>query len=358
MSTTAALLPETAPFSPDQIRSLNAAFGTATREQRTWLAGFLAGVDVGAGTAPQMPIAPAAAPQVKTQLTLLYASESGNAEGFAAAAKKVAAKQGFDARVVDMADVDLSVLETAKNVVIYAATWGVGDPPERAQDFYAALMSDAAPRLEHLKFAVLGLGDSAYVDFCETGKRIDARLEALGAKRASPRIDLDLDFAKAAKAWTADALDALKPADAEGSTVVHVAFPQAGEIGEFEDGYTEDAPLEAGIIERVNLNGTGSTRETWHVELATDVPGFRYLPGDSIGVVPQNDPDVVAQVMEAAGVADDAQLRAHLTTKADITTLSVPLMAKYATLTGREDVTRLADDRDAARSFIADRQIV
>ncbi|MEO0670953.1 MAG: flavodoxin domain-containing protein, partial [Pseudomonadota bacterium] len=354
MSTTAPLLPETAPFSPEQIASLNAAFAAATRDQRLWLQGFLAGYDVGpavdAGAALQMrsggaalhvaqtPAAvPAPAPAKKTPLTLLYASESGNAEALAAKAKKQAQKLGFDARVIDMADAEIGFLSKAQNLVVYAATWGEGDPPERARDFYDALMGEDAPQLGHLSFAVLGLGDSAYVDFCETGKRIDARLEQLGAKRAAPRIDLDLDFAAAAKSWTAETLETLKPKTPERGTVVQFAAAQAPEVAAAEDeaadGFDEAQPLEAGIIERVNLNGSGSTRETWHVELATDVPGFVYQPGDSIGVVPENDPATVDAIMTATGVGDDAALAAHLRTSADITTLSVPLLAKYADLT-------------------------
>ncbi len=375
MSTTAPLLPETAPFTPDQIQSLNAAIGGATRDQRVWLQGFLAGFDAGPATAGQVAAAGAAglglkpataasatAPAKKTPLTLLYASESGNAEGLAAKAKKQAQKLGFDARVVDMGDADVGVLAKAQNLVVYAATWGEGDPPERARDFYDALMGDDAPDLSHLSFAVLGLGDSAYVDFCETGKRIDARIEELGGRRAAPRIDLDLDFAKSAKSWTDDTLSALKPKQAEPSTVVHVAFAQTGDVvleaDEEIDAFDEANPLEAGIIERVNLNGSGSTRETWHVELATDVPGFAYAPGDSIGILPENDPRMVEAVMDAAHVGDDADLAVHLQTSADVTTLSIPLLSKYAALTERKDVAELAADRDAALAFIEDRQIV
>ena len=42
---------------------------------------------------------------------------------------------------------------------------------------------DGAPQLPNLRYGVLGLGDSAYVNFCETARILDERLEALGAQR-------------------------------------------------------------------------------------------------------------------------------------------------------------------------------
>lgn len=353
-----ALVPSFAPFSREDIAALNTIVSKSSREQRAWLSGFLAGLDAAANAAAQP--APAAPPRAKVPLTILYASESGNAEGLALAAKSAAAKQGFDARVHDMADVDLSVLTKAKNVLIYAATWGEGDPPQRAMAFYSALMDESAPRLDGLRYAVLGLGDSAYLNFCETAKRIDARLEALGAVRVVERADLDTDFARHAPDWTARTLAQFKPADAAPTgTIVHVDFGH-GQLADVAEApaFTAERPLEAEITALINLNGTGSTRETWHVELATDVAGFSYQPGDAIGIVPENDPELVARVLDVTGLSENAELADYLRTEADITTLSRPLIEKYAKLTGRSDVAALAADTNAFLAFASDRQLI
>ncbi len=297
------LLPKNAPFSPEEINVLNKVVSRTTPLQRSWLAGFFAGFEAAQGGQA----APAAAARPRVPLTVLYASESGNAEGFAIKAKKAAQKHGLDARVVDMADADMGLLAKAKNLVVYASTWGEGDPPSRAAGFYHALMSDGAPRLDGVRFAVLALGDTSYAQFCATGKVIDARLEALGATRAADRIDLDLDFAKQAVEWTQGALAKLAPTDAPSSTVVHVDFHSSAQAAD-EDAplYTAETPLEAEIMALINLNGTGSTRETWHVELASDAPGFTYVPGDAVGIVPENDPDLAGEVAAAAGLGSDA----------------------------------------------------
>jgi len=351
------LLPKNAPFTPEEIDALNSVVARTTPQQRAWLAGFFAGFEAAqAGGAAQ----PAAAPKPRQPLTVLYASESGNAEALALRTKKLAQKHGLDAKVIDFADADFATLSKAKNIIVYAATWGEGDPPSRAVDFYNALMSEEAPRLEGVRFAVLALGDTAYAQFCATGKAIDARLEALGATRAHDRVDLDLDYAKQAAEWTEKALGELAPAaDAAGTaTVVHVDFKGSGLLAEDDEPqFTVENPLTGEISALVNLNGSGSTRETWHVEIAAEARGFSYLPGDAIGVVPENDPKLALEVAEAVGLGSDGSVVQKLRERYDITTLSRPLVEAYAKLTRRTDAAKLAE-QDAFTRFAADRQLV
>jgi sulfite reductase (NADPH) flavoprotein alpha-component len=274
-------------------------------------------------------------------------------------ARKIAQKQGFDARIVDMADAEIGALANTENIVVFISTWGEGDPPQRAAEFYRALMSDAAPRLDGVRFAVLALGDTAYVNFCQTGREIDQRLEALGATRAAPRLDLDLDFAKGAASWTESTLAGLAPADTHPSaTILHVDFKAASHADNLDEpAFGAENPLSAEITERVNLNGTGSSSETWHIELATATPGFAYEPGDAIGVLPENDPEVAENLLTAVGLGGDAALAGRLVAAYDITTLTRPVIEAYGKLTGRAEVAELArPERFAA--YAAGRQII
>lgn len=350
------LLPKNAPFTPEEIDALNSVVARTTPQQRAWLAGFFAGFEAAqTGGQPQ----PVAQSKPRQPLLILYASESGNAEALAMRAKKTAQKHGLDARVFDFADADFGVLSKAKNILVFAATWGEGDPPGRAVDFYTALMSDDAPRIEGVRFAVLALGDTAYAQFCATGKAIDARLEALGGTRAFDRIDLDLDYAKQAADWTEKALAELGPADdAAATTVVHVDFKGGSHpADDDEPQFTAENPLTGEINARVNLNGSGSTRETWHIEIAADAPGFSYLPGDAIGVVPENDPQLALDVAEAVGLGADGDVVRKLRERYDVTTLSRAFVESYAKLTGRTDAAALTDQK-AFGDFSADRQLV
>ena len=310
------MLPETAPFPADQITALNRIIADANAEQRTWLSGFLAGYQAANTSQP----ATAAPPARRLPLTILFATESGNAEALADAARKAASKLGFAARVQDMADTTPAQLATAKNVLIIASTWGEGDPPQRAVDFYAALMADNAPRLEGLRYAVLALGDRAYARFCETGRVFDERFAGLGAIRVAERIECDLDFEAQAAAWIDGTLEVLQAelGKPEAGAVIHVDFARsvAGAA------WTRTRPFEAEITERVRLSGSRSTSDTWHVELSLAGAGIEYEPGNSLGIVPTNDPALVHAVLHAAGLSGNAQLRTKLLDQYDITTLT------------------------------------
>src|SRR5919202_1481532 len=104
-----ALLRQTAPFKSDDRLSLDRVLGAASPIQRAWLAGFLAGIDAG-----QAPLPRADAPaRTAEPLTILFASESGNAERLAQDVAKLARKGGFKPKIVDFADLDVGGLKDA-----------------------------------------------------------------------------------------------------------------------------------------------------------------------------------------------------------------------------------------------------
>src|SRR5690606_4616789 len=85
--------------------------------------------------------------------------------------------------------------------------------------------------------AILALGDSSYERFCEAGKRLDRRFEALEAQRIQPRVDCDIDYEQTATEWSASVLERLSsersaqsatPALALAAAPAAVADPAAG----------------------------------------------------------------------------------------------------------------------------------
>jgi sulfite reductase (NADPH) flavoprotein alpha-component len=346
MSSGFANIPKTAPFSEEDVALLNRVVGPANAVQRAWLAGFLAGVESATGQQAQ----PAAPARPAEPLTIVYASESGNSEKLAGDIAKAARKNGLKPNVIDMADLDLAALTSAKKLVFIVATWGEGDPPARAVRAYNELMGEGAPRLDGVEFGVLALGDTAYAEFCAIGRKIDERLAALGGKRVVDRVDCDLDFAEPAARWIGDAVKVLTPPNA-GGRVIEVDFggkpaaPASTDI------------VEAEITEHVDLNSSRSDKETIHLALSFENGAPAYQPGDSLDLYPENDPDYVDELLKVAGLTGDEKLRNDFIKSRDVTTLSLKTVEAYAEKTGHHYVKALIADGQA-REWIAGRQLI
>ena len=100
----------------------------------------------------------------------------------------------------------LVVIEVQR-LLIYCSTWGDGEQPDNAQDFFDAVSECSASDLTGLNYGVLALGDTAFDLFCESGKEWDALLEEKGANRLVERMDCDTDFEDDAEFWTEQSLE-------------------------------------------------------------------------------------------------------------------------------------------------------
>jgi sulfite reductase (NADPH) flavoprotein alpha-component len=342
-------IPSTAPFSEEDITLLNRVIAPSSPIQRAWLAGFLAGLDAQAGGGAQA-AQPARAAKASEPLTILFATESGNAEKLASDLGKAARKKGFKPNIIDMADLTPEDLTKAKKLLVIAATWGEGDPPARAVHNYEMLMGDSAPRVDGLQFSVLSLGDTAYVDFCAIGRNIDERLEALGGTRVADRVDCDLDFAAPAAGWIESTLEIIAPAQAaDAGHVIEVDFGARQAV-------VPDAPAELQVVDHINLNSSRSDKETIHLALGFEEE-LPYEPGDALDIYPLNDPALAEEILGATGHAGNDVLRDELIRDRDITTLSVKTLEKFAAATGDKDVRALIEGGHA-REWIGGRQLI
>ncbi|MEM6911942.1 MAG: assimilatory sulfite reductase (NADPH) flavoprotein subunit [Verrucomicrobiota bacterium] len=358
-------LPDYAPFDPAQRQALASLLATMTPQQASWLSGFVAGAQTagqGAAAAPAPASAPA--PAAKRELTVLFGTESGNSEALADQTAKLGKKNGFKVKTRNMSETKAQDLAAVENLLVVVSTWGDGDPPEAAIGFYEDLMGEQAPALDGLHFSVCALGDTAYEQFCETGKRIDERLEKLGGQRVHARQDCDVEYEEPWKAWVQPALDGFPqtaapsqsvPAPTTSSTFVVEAAPLAPPPAPV---YDKKNPWPAELLEKVNLNGTGSAKETWHYEFSLEDSGLRYEPGDALAVLPENRPEDVEDLLIAGKF--ESGLAADLRTKYDITNLSQSLVSKYNELAGSSKLSRLLDPKkkDELKSWLHGRQII
>jgi sulfite reductase (NADPH) flavoprotein alpha-component len=285
-------IPETAPF---------------TAEQRAWLNGFLAGMfsQIPPGNQPGS----ADVPQTSSgePLIVLFGSQTGTAEGLAKRFAKESQQRGFAPSVLALNDFEKANLTATGKAIIISSTWGDGEPPDNAVNFWNWLNADSAPRLENLNFGVLGLGDRNYSDFCGASKKFDTRLESLGAKRLVPRGECDVDYEAPAKAWmdavweklSSEAGRAGSPLPAAGSPATNGAHgvTRPTITNGTTAGYSKSNPFPARLLKNILLNKAGSEKEVRHYEISLDGSGLAYEAGDALGVVPVNCPEVVDEII-------------------------------------------------------------
>ncbi|MDQ1853899.1 assimilatory sulfite reductase (NADPH) flavoprotein subunit [Bacillus stercoris] len=358
------------PFNQEQAELLNRLLPTLTESQKIWLSGYLSAQSVSAQETAGAPAAAvsveAPAPAVSKEVTVLYGSQTGNAQGLAENAGKQLEQSGFQVTVSSMSDFKPNQLKKVTNLLIVVSTHGEGDPPDNALSFHEFLHGRRAPKLENLRFSVLALGDSSYEFFCQTGKEFDQRLEELGGERISPRVDCDLDYDEPAAEWLEGVLKGLNEAEGGSAAPAPAAAAQTG-----ESSYSRTNPFRAEVLENLNLNGRGSNKETRHVELSLEGSGLTYEPGDSLGVYPENDPELVELLLKEMNwdpeeivtlnkQGDVRPLKEALISHYEITVLTKPLLEQAAQLTGSEGLRELLapGNEENAKAYIEGRDLL
>src|SRR5699024_845167 len=304
---------------------------------------------------------------VSKEVTILYGSQTGNGQHLAEQLSKNLETENFNVTLSAMNEFKTNRLKKIEYLLLIVSTHGEGDPPDNAVHFYELLHGRRARRFGYLQFSVLSLGDSSYEFFCQTGKDFEKRLLELGATPLAPRIDCDLDFDEPASQWfkvvisKLNELNEITPTDSSTSS-------QKVEIN--QTGYSRTNPFYAEVLENLNLNGRGSKKETRHLELSLEGSNLQYEPGDSIGIYPKNDPELVdALIAEMSwdreeSVTVNAQgdlraLREALISNFEITVLTKPLLQKASTLTSNPKLHELLEgDEKILKNYLYGRDLL
>ena len=337
------------PLTAEQTTTLHSVVDQLSPSQKQWVSGYVAGLAAINGS--EVAAAPVVAPVAATdsQLTVLYGSQTGNGEELARQLAASVEAAGYSAKLVSLADYKPANLKREKFVTFVVSTHGEGDPPDDAELFREFLLSDRAPKLKDLKYSVLALGDSSYVNFCQTGREFDARLEELGATRISPITECDLDYDEPAAAWSGQIVaalpDLLEKSGATQQPVLRaVDSPSA---------YDKNNPFEAEVLANQKITGGGSSKDVRHIELSIEGSGLVYEPGDSLAVVAENPPQLLAELAAEIEAPDTKVLEDR-----EITALSVGFLREWVQLSESAELKVILDDKAALGEFLENHQLI
>ncbi|XRD24431.1 assimilatory sulfite reductase (NADPH) flavoprotein subunit [Lysinibacillus fusiformis] len=348
------------PFNEDQVKLLNELLPQLTLEQKIWLNGYLSAPQATQEAVVETTL-PVADPITKT-ITILYGSQTGNSQGLAEKYASLLKAQNVDVTVSSLGKFKASNLKKITNLLLIVSTHGEGDPPDQAIQFYEFLHSKRAPKLEHLQYSVLALGDSSYEFFCKTGKDLDEQFAKLGATRIVPRTDCDVDYDDAAAQW----FSAVQQEFLKQATTISVTSTQSDEI-QGATTYSRKNPFYAEVLENINLNGRGSNKETRHLELSIEGANFQFEPGDSIGIQPENSEPLVDALLgvlqfdpatEVTVLDETVSLKNALQKKLEITVLSKPVLEKIKAYTEHHEFSSLLEEPNAWKEYAKGRDLL
>ena len=370
------------PFTEGQATQINELLQTLTPEQKVWLSGYLVanqqltsgtsetqGSQIGAvskGTETMLQQNEPTIQPEKRAITLLYGSETGNAQGLAEIFEERLSNIGHNVTLKAMDEFKPKNLKNVEDLFIITSTQGEGDPPDNAAELHEFIHGRKAPKLEGVRFSVLALGDQTYEFFCQTGRDFDKKLEELGAERLYERVDCDVDYEEDAEKWMANVINTIDstPEGTQSEQVVSETIKSAK-----EKKYSKANPYQAEVLENINLNGRGSNKETRHIEFLLDNFGEEYEVGDCLVVLPQNDPALVELLISTLGwdpgdqiqISEDGDtisLEEALTSYFEITKLTKPLLQNAAAYFDNEALEDKVQDSEWIQNYIEGRDFI
>ena len=352
------------PTEPRHTRELESLLADLDADSLRWVSGFVAGraaerARLGGAPAVAAPAVAAAvaAPAARPRVTVLYASQTGNSRRVAEKLGQALESAGLQKNVVATGDYALKQFADERYLYVVASTHGDGEPPDDARALLDALSGRRAPKLDQLAYAVLGLGDSSYPQFCATARVLDERLAQLGARRLSERVECDVDFDAKSAAWIQQSVAALSAQLGATDAVVATASAEAIEAPTVAVA-TREAPVEVEVAVNQRITARDADKDVRHVELIVPEGRFAYQAGDALGIWLDNPARLVDETLTAAkldaneSVSVDGvthPLKVWLSQHRELTRVARALVERLAALSGDAGLADLLKPASAAR---------
>ena len=272
---------------------------------------------------------------------IIYGTETGNAQDIAEELGQLAERLRFSTRVAELDDVEPNELHFYLITVFVVSTTGQGDFPSDARRFWRSLLRKklSSTFLRNVSYFLVGLGDSSYPKFNWAARKLEKRLNQLGAFEIIEACEADeqgpegtdgpfiawLPLFKAAlnehfslpeglnpipdkealpAQWTLKQVTSV-PQDADGDVVLATAelngnLPKSGElaVGRLDN---DRRPIPQSFQVVLGKNERVTPTSHWQdVRFLTLTNATRvdYLPGDALSVLPKNFPNDVNDVIQ------------------------------------------------------------
>ena len=346
-----------------QLERLQQAAESLNSAQLNWASGYLAGLCAVPSPAKQNAAA--------ASMTILYATQGGNAQCIATELANNATALGYPARVESVNAYRVRGLAKEKILVVVISTQGDGDPPESAQELIRYLSSNKHAELNDLQYAIFGLGDSSYECFCKAGRDLDTLLQDRGARALLQRVDADVDFHSQAVDWYKDLLKEVEPildqAGKSGRDQAESRVIQLQLQTQLSAGHDRNNPITAEIIDTRSITTDDAHTSVQHLSLAIDPQLVTYRPGDALGVWFRNDPQLVDAVLHLTGLdakepveiqGRSEDLGEALASQLELTQLHPLVVKAWSSFTGNSGLAELAQDSRKLRAFATERQFI
>ncbi|WP_238785630.1 diflavin oxidoreductase [Blattabacterium cuenoti] len=236
----------------------------------------------------------------KNIITLVYSSETGNAENLAFYMFNKMKKEKLNIRLFDLNDYCLFELERESYLLIIMSTYGDGDPPSSGKDFFYFIHNKNI-ELNKLRYSVLALGDKSYVNFCKAGEDVDKRLEYLGSTKILDLYKCDTDYKKKSEYWINNIIYFFKK-NIENSKK-NIENSKKNIENSKKNIENSKKNIENGIILNNKILNKNKNRKIHHIEIY-NISNKEYLPGDSIGIYPENNFEDIKKIMSIFNLND------------------------------------------------------